>query len=107
MHALFLTSNTDGKVLETKVGHVLQNKRQFFCSGWERGVMGTDEICLLKNGLNQQFSTGGDGAPPPHPPHPHLRGDLIISSGDIFVTTRVGKVLLASSGWGPRMSLTY
>ena len=59
MHVLFLTSNTGGKVLETKVGHVLQNERQFFCGGWERGVMGTDEMCLLKNGLNQQFSTGG------------------------------------------------
>lgn len=40
---------------------------------------------------------------PPHLPHPRLRGNLIISSGDIFVATRVGKVLLASSGWGPRI----
>ena len=77
MHVLFLTSNTGGKVLETKVGHVLQNERQFFCSGCERGVMGTDEMCLLKNGLNQQFSTGGDGAspPPPSPPPPQGRFD--------------------------------
>ena len=39
--------------------------------------MGTDEMCLLKNGLNQQFPTGDDGAlPTPTPSSGEIRSCL-------------------------------
>lgn len=58
---------------------------------WGRGIIGTDEMNLLNNALNQWFSTGCDFANFP------LQGTFHI------VTTGVGGVAL--SRWGPRTLL--
>lgn len=64
---------------------------------WGRGVIGTDEMCLLNDALNQWFLTWGDFVP--------SREHFTKSRESFDCHHWAQGVLLVPSGWRPRMLL--